>query len=83
MEKYGGARKNANNMAPAHGILDNKPTRAQAHVRACAPTHTLTNTHGRTHAHAVTHARTLSTAIVASRTRFSVTLHVHFLSCYN
>ena len=77
--------------------LISKAAQAQAHTPALAHLHTLERTYARRHthntrAHTHTHTHThteicntncFSTATMVSRTRLSVTLHVHCLSCWS
>jgi hypothetical protein len=58
-----------------------KVTRTNTHVYAQAPGHTHTLTRSRTHKH-VYNTYCSSTATIVTRTRLSMTIYVHFVSCY-
>ena len=77
------------NISHASCVLDKQRytrTHARTHPRALAPIHTCARAHTHTGARIHTEKYVIfncsSTATVVSRTRFNITLHVHFLSFF-
>jgi hypothetical protein len=77
VEKCGGTRRDADNMTPAHGILDEL---ASTCLCFCTHTHSSTPTPTSTHARKQKYVILFSMTTVVLQMYLSVTLHVQCLS---